>query len=92
MLLWTPFVKNEHAPLFRRLKELGFDGLEIPVNDGPDSHYGELGRMLDDIGLERIGVAFVTEDENPASPDPTMHCSRSIACRYQMSRYHTPSV
>lgn len=69
MLLWTPFVKAEHAPLFHRLKELGFDGLEIPVNDGPESHYNELGRMLDDIGLERIGVAFVTDDENPASPD-----------------------
>lgn len=69
MLLWTPFVKNEHAPLFHRLKELGFDGVEIPVNDGPESHYSELGRLLDDIGLERIGVAFMTEDENPASPD-----------------------
>lgn len=69
MLLWTPFVKVDHEPLLRRLKELGFEGVEVPVNDGPESHYTELGKLLDDIGLEPIGVAFVTAEENPASPD-----------------------
>lgn len=86
MLLWTPFVTHEHAPLFRRLKELGFDGVEVPVNEGPDSHYQELGQMLADIGLEAVGVAFVTDEENPASPDAAIRAAALERFRLLTSR------
>ena len=34
MLLWTPFVTEEHFPLFGKLKAAGYDGVEIPLFSG----------------------------------------------------------
>jgi D-psicose/D-tagatose/L-ribulose 3-epimerase len=72
MLLWTPTVGEEHTPLLVQLKEWGYDGVEVPVNDFDDAHYARLKKTLDDIGLESVAVGFVTEDSNPISPDPAI--------------------
>ena len=46
LLLWTTFVTEEHRPLLDLLKEIGYDGVEIPSGDGPVEHYRGLAAMI----------------------------------------------
>lgn len=70
LLLWTGHVTEEHHPALRALKETGFDGVEVPVFDaGDEGHYRQLGRICDDIGLERTVVAIIPDEaHSPISP------------------------
>jgi len=79
MLLWTGHVTAEYRPHLEAIKQTGFDGVEIPVFDPSDvGHFGALGAMLDDIGLERTSVALIPDEaHNPLSGDPAMH-SRAL--------------
>jgi D-psicose/D-tagatose/L-ribulose 3-epimerase len=88
MLLWTGHVTQEHHSILEALKATGFDGVEVPVFDVSDAgHYRELGRVLDDIGLERTVVAIMPDEaHNPVSPDETVRAAavdnlkRAIDC------------
>jgi D-psicose/D-tagatose/L-ribulose 3-epimerase len=57
MFLWTTHVTREHEALLRDIKATGFDGVEIPIFEGAPDDYADLGRLLDEIGLERTTVA-----------------------------------
>ena len=59
MLLWTTHVTEEHRPILEDLKATGYDGVEIPVFEGTPDHYARLGRMLDEIGLERTAITVI---------------------------------
>lgn len=65
MFLWTTNVTREHEALLRDIKATGFDGVEIPVFEGTPDDFSRLGKMLDEIGLERTAVA--------AMGDPAMN-------------------
>lgn len=69
LLLWTGLVTDEHYPLIGRIKEAGFDGVEIPVFEGDPSHYAKLKTELDKQGLKCTTVTIVTPETNPISPD-----------------------
>lgn len=62
-------IGEEHVALFAKLKALGYDGVEIPVFDGPVAHFRHLGKILVDHGLRSTIVTIVTEDANPISAD-----------------------
>jgi D-psicose/D-tagatose/L-ribulose 3-epimerase len=51
------------------LKKAGYNGLEVPVFGGKPKDYVKLGRILDDIGLERTSVTVVPAGSSPISPD-----------------------
>ena len=71
MLLWTPFVTEEHFPLFAPLKETGYDGVELEIFDGTPEHYARVARELDNHGLRRTGVTIIPDQErNILSDDP----------------------
>ena len=53
LLCLAGFITDAHLPQVRRLKELGYDGVEVPVLTGDPSHYEWLGKQLDSIGLRR---------------------------------------
>ena len=57
MFLWTTAIGPEHRPLLSRIKETGFDGVEVPIFEGTPEDYSATARMLDDLGLERTAVA-----------------------------------
>lgn len=57
LFLWTTHVTEDHAPLLRKLKATGFDGVEVPIFEGDTDHYKRLGALLDEIGLERTAVS-----------------------------------
>jgi D-psicose/D-tagatose/L-ribulose 3-epimerase len=70
LLLWTTHVTAKHQPLLQKLKQAGYEGVEIPVFEGGPTYYSELGKLLDKIGLERTIVSVVpTPDKNPISAD-----------------------
>lgn len=69
LLLWTGHVTEAHAPLLRKLKKAGYDGVEIPMFEGTPEHYARLGSLLDKIGLERTTVSVMPAGHNPLSAD-----------------------
>ena len=69
LLLWTGNVTEEHIPLFRQIRQWGFDGVEIPMFDPVGSPWKALASALDGIGLGRTAVCVVPPDASPVSPD-----------------------
>jgi D-psicose/D-tagatose/L-ribulose 3-epimerase len=69
LLLWTTHVTDEHFPLFAKLKQAGFDGLELPVFEGDAAHYKKIAAELKNQGLACTTVTVVDETSNPISPD-----------------------
>jgi len=66
MLLWTAHVQPEHWPILEDLKRTGYDGVEIPLFEGEPRHYAELGRRLEQMGLQSTGIAlFPSVEMNP---------------------------
>jgi D-psicose/D-tagatose/L-ribulose 3-epimerase len=69
MLLWTNHVTEQHYAVIDKLKETGFDGIELPLGDGDVNHYSKLGSHLADMKLGVTCVTSLLEDTNIASPD-----------------------
>lgn len=69
LLLWTTHVTQEHFPLLAKLKQAGYDGVEIPLFEGDANHYKTIGRELKNLGLGCTAVTVVGPDTNPISPD-----------------------
>lgn len=71
MLLWTPFVTEEHFGLFPKLKAAGYDGVELEIFEGTPAHYARVARVLRDEGLESTGVMIIPDEaRSPISDDP----------------------
>jgi D-psicose/D-tagatose/L-ribulose 3-epimerase len=95
-------ITEEHAHLLDRLKAIGYDGVEVPVFDGPVSHYQALGRRLEDLGLGSTVVGIVTEDTNPSSENETyrrnaldrlrwmVDCSHALGADVLAGPFHSP--
>ena len=58
-LLWTTHVVDEHVSLFDRLKQTGYDGVEIPLFEGEVSHFKRFGRIVKDAGLAASAVTVL---------------------------------
>lgn len=70
LLLWTTCVTEEHYPQIKRLKDLGYDGVEIPVMSGELADYKKLGSILKDLGLEcTCSTALPGPQADPISPE-----------------------
>ena len=52
-----------------QLKEMGYDGVEVPIFSPTRSSTATWGKRLDDLGFERTAVTIRTEADNPISPD-----------------------
>ncbi len=69
MLLWTTDVDESHDPVLAKLKQIGYDGVELPIFDMDVDKFGKLGAKLDGLELERTAVTVCTGEENPISSD-----------------------
>jgi D-psicose/D-tagatose/L-ribulose 3-epimerase len=69
LLLWTGHVTSEHFPLLAKLKQTGFDGVELPLFTGDAAHYKTVRKELDANGLGCTAVTVVNANTNPISPD-----------------------
>jgi D-psicose/D-tagatose/L-ribulose 3-epimerase len=69
MLLWTTHVTEEHYHIIEKLKQVGYDGLELFLGEGDDTHYSKLGKHLANLEMGVTAVASLAPEENIASPD-----------------------
>jgi D-psicose/D-tagatose/L-ribulose 3-epimerase len=70
MLLWSTDVTDpSYAPTFELLKDIGYDGVEIPLFDREVDKYAELGERLAALGLERLAVAGRGAADDPIAAD-----------------------
>lgn len=70
LLLWATYIDESHLPVLERLKEIGYDGVELPIMSGEADHYRWLGGKLDELGLRRTASIAITDPKiNPVSED-----------------------
>jgi D-psicose/D-tagatose/L-ribulose 3-epimerase len=69
MLLWTTHVDPSHDAIFEKLKEYGYDGVEIPIFQLDEANFQRIGKKLDSLKLERTTVACVGAAVNPIAAD-----------------------
>jgi D-psicose/D-tagatose/L-ribulose 3-epimerase len=86
LLLWTAKVDESHYPLLARLKEMGFDGVEIPVFEGSPQDYKALGAELRNLGLGATAVTVMGPETNPISPDPKIRQAAQDRLRWVLDR------
>ena len=101
LLLWTTHVKDEHWSIVDQLKAAGYDGIEIPMFEGPVSHYEEIGRRLRDRGLDSTGIGVLPAG-SCISPDAAerqkaldaikwlVDCTRAIGAKTFAGPFHQP--
>ena len=72
LLLWATHVTEEHYPHLEKIKETGFDGVEIPIFEGDEAHYRKLRRKLDELQLASSTVTVATPETSAISSDPAI--------------------
>ena len=88
MLLWTDHVTEEHYGIFEKLRETGFQGVEIPLGDGAVDHYSMMGRQLQSMELGVTCVTSLLEETNIASPDPSVRTAGLERLKWAIDRAH----
>ena len=56
LLLWSGNMGEEIYPVFEKLKEMGYDGVELPIFDLKPGRYEAIGRNLEGWELESLAV------------------------------------
>ena len=72
LLLWTGAMNDDMIPVVASLKEMGYDGVEIPVFEDNIDLYTQWGARLQEMGLECTAVTVRGEEDNPISVDPAV--------------------
>lgn len=72
LFLWTDDMHAGMIPVLENLKEIGFDGVEVPLFDLNPEKWLPWAKFLDELGLERTAATVCTEDANLISPDPAV--------------------
>jgi D-psicose/D-tagatose/L-ribulose 3-epimerase len=72
LLLWATHVTSEHFPTLGKLRQAGFDGVELPIFEGDEAHYKMLRAELNKQGFKCTAVTVATPEANPISPDPSI--------------------
>jgi len=72
LLLWTGAMNDDMIPVVASLKEMGYDGVEIPVFEDNLELYTQWGARLQEMGLECTAVTVRGEEDNPISSDPAV--------------------
>ena len=70
MLLWTTNLVEDQFDLLKKIKDVGYDGVEIPIFGGEEkvSHFTNIGKALKDNGLDCTSVTVIPdEDRSPIS-------------------------
>ncbi len=72
LLLWTGAMNDDMIPVVASLKEMGYDGVEIPVFEDNIDLYTQWGARLQEMGLECTAVTVRGDEDNPISLDPAV--------------------
>lgn len=72
LYLWADDMNDGLIPVLERLKEIGYDGVEVPVFDLNVDKWRTWAQRLDEIGLERTANTVIAPEHNPLSLDPAV--------------------
>lgn len=69
-MVWTTHVSEQQQPLFSRIKEWGFDGVELFLSPSEPSDLPAVKRTLEDLCLERTTCSVLPREANLISAEP----------------------
>ena len=69
LLLWSTDLDESQFGILENIKEIGYDGVELPIFNLDVNRFGAIGAKCDELGLGRTAVTVSTDEENPISPD-----------------------
>jgi len=72
LLLWGSEMNDSHIPLLSALREMGYDGVEVPVLDTDEGKWKKWGRELDALEMDRVAVSLNTAEHQLISADSSM--------------------
>lgn len=67
LLAWSAVLSDELMPIVERLKKIGYDGIEYPMDSRDTSIYKQFGVHAEKLELESTCVLALGPDENPVS-------------------------
>jgi D-psicose/D-tagatose/L-ribulose 3-epimerase len=79
LFLWSGQATREVIPVVKKLKKMGFDGIEFPIFHFDEVAYHEIRSVLDDLGLGATACTCVPNDQNPIAPEPAV---RALGVEY----------
>jgi len=86
LMLWADDMHDGLVPVVDSLREIGYDGVEIPVFDLDLAKWKVWSHRLDDIGLARTANHVIAPEFDPVSPDQAVqrrafeHMQRVVDC------------
>lgn len=72
LMLWADDMEESLLPVLESAKEMGYDGVEVPMFDLDPAKWARWRRHLDDLGLERTANHVIAPEFDPVSPDPAI--------------------
>lgn len=92
LLLWTDRMHDGMTPIVEKVKQLGYDGVEVPIFDTNESLYRQWGQRFDQIGLERTAVTVRGAGDNPISPSGPVRQAAVDAMKRTLDCCHAAGV
>lgn len=78
-MVWTTRVGKEQQPLLPRIRDWGFDDVELFLSAEEPADIPQVKKMLDTLGLERTACSVLPREVNLISRDPQV---RSVGREY----------
>jgi D-psicose/D-tagatose/L-ribulose 3-epimerase len=75
LYLWADDMHDGLMPVLEKLKEIGYDGVEVPIFDLDEKKWNTWAKRLDDLGLERTANTVIAPEHNPISADPKIRAA-----------------
>ncbi len=100
LLLWSGQLEERLLPILEQLKQIGYDGVEVPLFN-LDLDYSAWNHRLKDLGLGATAVTVRNGDDNPISPDARVRakgidatkraidCCRSVGASHLVGPFHS---
>lgn len=51
LLVWSAVISEDHLPMVERLKKIGYDGIECPMDSRDTAIYKKFGQEFQNMGL-----------------------------------------
>ncbi len=101
LLLWGTEIDESLFPVLEKIKEIGFDGVEVPLFDVKTENWKSWRKKLDELGLDRVAVTINGPNFNAISQDPLMRiatlaqnkraldCAAVLGSKFLTGPYHS---
>ena len=92
LYLWADDMYDGLLPVLGRLKQIGYDGVEVPIFDLDEAKWALWARRLDDLGLQRTANTVIAAEHSrsvPTRPGAVITVLMSIlrfTCKYRPGR------